>query len=185
VKLTDVFRLHPECYDAAARALLRGSDSPFDFEGLTYVTDVEASKAIDLETRPSIIIAASGMCEAGRVLHHLRATIADSRNTVVIVGFQAAHTLGRRLAERRTEVRIFGVPHRRQAEVVVLDGFSAHADRQGLLDFAAHVRERGPLRRIVLVHGEPAAQEALQRELAARGFETIDRPAPGQRLALG
>jgi metallo-beta-lactamase family protein len=184
VKLTDVFRLHPECYDAAARALLRGSDSPFDFDGLTYVTDVEASQAIDLETRPSIIISASGMCEAGRVLHHLRATIADSRNTVVVVGFQAAHTLGRRLVERRAEVRIFGMPHPRRAEIVVLDGFSAHADRQGLLDFVARVRERGPLRRIVLVHGEPAAQQVLRRELAARGLLVIDSPAPGERLVL-
>jgi len=184
VKLTDVFRLHPECYDAAARALLRGTDSPFHFEGLTYVTDVEASQAIDLETRPSIIISASGMCEAGRVLHHLRATVADSRNTVVIVGFQAAHTLGRRLVERRAEVRIFGVPHRRRAEVVVLNGFSAHADRQGLLDFVAGVRERGPLRRVVLVHGESAAQQVLRRELAARGLSMIDSPAPGERLVL-
>jgi metallo-beta-lactamase family protein len=84
------------------------------------VSDVEESKAIDLEDRPSIIISASGMCEAGRVLHHLRSTIGESRNTVVIVGFQAQHTLGRRLVERRSEVRIFGMMRPRRAEVVVL-----------------------------------------------------------------
>jgi metallo-beta-lactamase family protein len=184
VKLTEIFRLHPECYDEAARELLRGADSPFDFAGLKYVSDVEESKRIDEEERPSIIISASGMCEAGRVLHHLRATIGDSRNTVVIVGFQASHTLGRRLVEGRKEVRIFGVPHPRRAEVVVLDGFSAHADQHGLLDFAESVRKQGPLRRVVLVHGERDAQTVLSRELLGRGFTTVDVPAPGERIRL-
>jgi metallo-beta-lactamase family protein len=185
VRLTDVFRLHPECYDSAARALLQSGDSPFEFEGLRYVSSVEDSMAIDAESRPSITIAASGMCEAGRVLHHLRAGIEDSRNTVVIVGFQAQHTLGRRLVEGRREVRIFGVPRQRRAEVVVLNGFSAHADQQGLLAFAEAVRERGPLRQLILVHGEPPAQEVLAQQLGARGFPTVIVPEPGARLRLG
>jgi metallo-beta-lactamase family protein len=184
VKLTDVFRLHPECYDEAARELLRREDSPFEFSGLKYVSDVEESKRIDEETRPSIIISASGMCEAGRVLHHLRATVGDSRNTVVIVGFQAPHTLGRRLVENRPEVRIFGMMQPRRAEVVVLNGFSAHADQAGLLAFAEGARNVGPLRRVILVHGEPHAQEALSRALQARGFPTVDAPAPGATLRL-
>jgi len=184
VKLTDVFRLHPECYDEAARDLLRREDSPFEFAGLKYVSDVEESKRIDEESRPSIIISASGMCEAGRVLHHLRTTIGDSRNTVIIVGFQAPHTLGRRLVEGRREVRIFGIMHPRRAEVVVLDGFSAHADQAGLLAFAEGVRELGPLRRVILVHGEPRPQEVLSRELYARGFTTVDTPAPGITLRI-
>ena len=184
VKLTEIFRLHPECYDDAARALLRGQDSPFEFEGLNYISDVEESKRIAEDTRSSVIISASGMCEAGRVLHHLRATIGDSRNTVVIVGFQAAHTLGRRLVERRPEVRIFGLPHARRAEVVVLNGFSAHADQNGLLEFAEAVRRQGPLRRVILVHGEPPAQEALARALFERGFPTVNVPAAGESLRL-
>jgi metallo-beta-lactamase family protein len=184
VKLTDIFRLHPDCYDDQARALLRGDDSPFEFPGLEYVSDVEASKQIDADPQPSIIISASGMCEGGRVLHHLRSTIGDSRNTVVIVGFQAPHTLGRRLVERRNEVRIFGVKQPRRAEVVVLNGFSAHADQRGLVEFAERVRERGPLRQVILVHGEPPAQEALKRELDARGFPTVRVPAPGERLRV-
>jgi metallo-beta-lactamase family protein len=184
VKLTDVFRLHPECYDAAARAMLQSGDSPFEFEGLRYVTEVEESMAIDAEERPSITIAASGMCEAGRVLHHLRARIEDPRHTIVIVGFQAPHTLGRRLVEGRREVRIFGVPRQRRAEVVVLNGFSAHADQQGLLAFAEAVRNRGPLRQLILVHGEPAAQDALTAELGARGFPSVVSPEPGARLRL-
>jgi metallo-beta-lactamase family protein len=184
VKLTEVFRLHPECYDEPARALLRGQDSPFEFEGLRYVTDVEESMRIDQEDRPAIIISASGMCEGGRVLHHLRATIEESRNTVAIVGYQAPYTLGRRLVEGRPEVRIFGVAHPRRAEVVVMDGFSAHADRDGLVAFAEDVRAKGPLRRVVLVHGEPRAQSALEDELTARGFPTIESPAAAARLRL-
>lgn len=182
VKLTDVFRLHPECYDAEARALLQGNDSPFEFEGLRYVSDPEESKAIDQSERPAIIIAANGMCEGGRVLHHLRATVGDSKNTVVIVGFQASHTLGRRLVERRKEVRIFGLPHPRRAEVVVLNGFSAHADQAGLIAFAEGVRAQGRLARVVLVHGEPRAQESMARELASRGFASVVARAPGDIL---
>ena len=184
VKLTDVFRLHPECYDKEARALLRGEDSPFQFDGLRYVSDVEDSKAINLEERPSITISASGMCEAGRVLHHLRATVEDSKNTVVIVGFQAPYTLGRRIVERRRQIRIFGVMRALRAEVAVLNGFSAHADQRGLLDFAEGVRRRGPLERVILVHGDPPAQEALTRELGARGFARVEAPGPGETLTL-
>jgi len=184
VKLTDVFRLHPECYDREARALLRGEDSPFQFDGLRYVSDVEDSKAIDLEEQPSIIISASGMCEAGRVLHHLRTTVEDSKNTVVIVGFQAPYTLGRRIVERRRQVRIFGLMHPLRAQVAVLNGFSAHADQRGLLELAEGVRQRGPLERVILVHGDPPAQEALARELGGRGFARVEAPGPGQSLAL-
>jgi metallo-beta-lactamase family protein len=184
VKLTDVFRLHPECYDSAARELLDAADSPFQFEGLRYVSSVEDSMAIDRDDRPAIIIAASGMCEAGRVLHHLRSTIGDSKNAVVIVGYQAQHTLGRRLVERRREVRIFGLMHQRRAEVVVLDGFSAHADQAGLLAFAEHARDKGPLRRVILVHGEPPAQDAFSNLLRERGFPTVDVPEPGERVRL-
>jgi metallo-beta-lactamase family protein len=184
VKLTDVFKQHPECYDRETRELLRGEDSPFHFDGLHYVSDVEASMAIDADDRPSIVISASGMCEGGRVLHHLRRTIGDANNTVIIVGFQAQNTLGRRLVERRREVRIFGVLQPLRAEVAVLDGFSAHADQAGLLAFADGVRTRGPLRRVILVHGDPPAQAALSRELAARGFPTVNTPAPGERVRL-
>ena len=162
MKLTDVFRLHPECYDREARGLLQKASSPFDFEGLRYVSDLEDSKAIDAEDRPSIIIAGSGMCEGGRVLHHLRSIIGDPRSTVVIVGFQAQHTLGRRLVERRPEVRIFGVMQDRRADVAVLNGFSAHADQRELIEFAEGVRDRGPLRQVILVHGEPPEQAALR-----------------------
>jgi metallo-beta-lactamase family protein len=182
VKVTDIFRLHPECFDAETRALIQGKDSPFDFEGLRYVTDVEESKVVSASSEPAVIIAASGMCEAGRVLHHLKATVEDPRNAVVIVGFQAQHTLGRRIVERRSRIRIFGVERDPCAEVAVLNGFSAHADQPELLAFAENVRARGSLRGVVLVHGEPVAQRAMADRLGERGFPTVWTPAPGERI---
>jgi metallo-beta-lactamase family protein len=184
VRITDVFKLHPECYDVETRALLRGDDSPFEFEGLSYIEDKEASKAISSSNEPCIIISASGMCEAGRILHHLRSTIEDEKNTVLIVGFQAVHTLGRRLVEKRAKVKIFGVERDRRCEVVVLNGFSAHADQKDLLAYAGRCRERGGVAQIALVHGEPEPQRVLKEKLGAAGFAKIAIPAAGDKLAV-
>jgi metallo-beta-lactamase family protein len=184
VNITQVFRLHPECYGADARKLLQGGDSPFEFEGLQYVSSVEDSKAIDASDQACVVISASGMCEAGRVLHHLKATVEDPKNAVVIVGFQAQHTLGRRIVERRPRVRIFGIERTLAAEVAVLNGFSAHADQRDLLEFAAAVRERGPLTNVALVHGEPRAQAALRERLLQRGFAQVQVPARGDRMRV-
>jgi metallo-beta-lactamase family protein len=183
-RLTDVFRLHPDCYDRETYEALQGGRSPFDFDGLRYVTDVEDSKRLDADPGSLVIIAGSGMCEGGRVLHHLRAAVADPRHLIAIVGFQAEHTLGRRIAERRPQVRIFGVMHELHAEVVVLDGFSAHADQAGLVDYAQRVAARGALRAIVLVHGERAAQEVLAARLGERVGAPVVVPAVGDRVAL-
>ena len=182
VQLTDVFRLHPECYDPETRKMLAGRSSPFEFEGLHYVESVEDSKAVTAKEEPAIVIAASGMCEAGRVLHHLRATIGDKRNTVLIVGFQAPDTLGRRLVEGRPKVKIFGMEHELRAEVVVLNGFSAHADQKDLLGFAKACSERGALERIALVHGEPQPQKVLADALVGLGLPRPEIPAPGSRM---
>ena len=184
VKLTDVFKRHPDCYDRETYELLRAGESPFDFDGLEYVSDVEHSKAIDASHRPSIIIAASGMCEGGRILHHLKATVESERNTVLIVGYQAEHTLGRRIVERRPEVRIFGSMRRLAAEVCVLDGFSGHADQAGLVAFAEAVRSRGALRQIILVHGEPGPQGVLAGILAERALPPVAIPRAGDRIRL-
>jgi metallo-beta-lactamase family protein len=183
VKITDVFKLHPECFDAETRALLSAHSSPFDFDNLKYVDDVEGSKAIDAERGPSIIIAASGMCEGGRILHHLKASIEDDRSTVLIVGYQAQHTLGRRLVEQRARVRIFGVERDRRAEVVVLSGFSAHADQKDLVRYAQRVHEKGHLAQVALVHGELRAQRILAELLAAKD-RRIAIPAPGEKLTI-
>jgi metallo-beta-lactamase family protein len=182
VKITEVFKLHPECFDAEARALLTHRNSPFVFDELTYVEDKRDSQELDRTPGPAVIISASGMCEGGRVVHHLQAAVEDPRNMVIIVGFQAQHTLGRRLVERRERVRIFGVERDLRAEVVVLNGFSAHADQAGLVEFAENVRAQGPLRDVLLVHGEPKAQDVLREELLRRQFPSVRCPAPRERL---
>lgn len=184
VKLTDVFRLHPECYDDETRAILNSGDSPFDFDQLRYVSSVEDSKAIDRSDEPAVIISASGMCEFGRVVHHLVATLENRKNTVLIVGYQAQHTLGRRLVEQRPRVRIFGVERERHAEVVVLDGFSAHAGQDDLLEFAEAVRASGPLRQVSLVHGEAEPRATLKAMLEARGFPSVSAPRRGDRIQI-
>ena len=177
VKVTDIFKAHPDCYDAEARRELAGAESPFEFEGLTYVQSVEESKRITSSSDPCVVISASGMCESGRILHHLKAGIGSPDNTVMIVGWQAQHTLGRRLVEGRMRVRIFGVERERRCDVKVLNGFSAHADRDGLVAFAEAVRDAGPLRRVALVHGDPEPQKALKEALEERGFPDVRIPA--------
>lgn len=184
VKITDIFKLHPECFDAETRALMRSHDSPFDFPEVRYVNDVEESKAIDAEQGPAVIISASGMCEAGRILHHLRLAIEDERNTVLIVGYQAQHTLGRRLVEQRARVKIFGVERDRRAEVVVLNGFSAHADQKDLLAYARGTADRGALAQIALVHGDPKPQRVLAELLGSQGHRNVAIPAAGDRLEI-
>jgi len=184
VKITEVFKLHPDCYDREVFDLLHKGGSPFEFPGLRYVSAVEDSMRVTAEQGPAIILSASGMCEGGRILHHLKALLTHPRNTVMFVGFQAQHTLGRRLVEQREEVRVFGMRIPRRAEVVSLAGFSAHADRDELLEFAEAVRSRGKLRNVVLVHGDPDAQDSLAEELGDRGFPEVFVPEPGDRLRL-
>ena len=185
VKVTQVFRMHPECFDEETRALIEGNDGPFEIDTLTYVSSVEDSKSVSRSDDGAIILAGSGMCESGRVLHHLRATVESEKNTVVIVGFQAPHTLGRRLVERHGRVRIFGVERDRRCEVAVLNGFSAHADQRDLLRFVEQTRARGNLGPVALVHGELPAQRVLREALLAAGLSDVQIPARGETLDLG
>lgn len=184
VKITDVFKMHPECFDEETRALIASRESPFEFENLRYVSEREDSKAIDASHEPCIIISASGMCEAGRVLHHLKASVEDPKNAVCIVGFQAPHTLGRRIVERRQRVKIFGVERDLRAEVVVMNGFSAHANQKDLVAYAEHTRDTGQLDQVILVHGEPGPQRTLKEKLAERGIKKVSNPAPGDVIEV-
>jgi len=178
VRVTEVFKLHPECFDEETRAFLRRNGDPFGFENLRYVSDVEESKALNGQEGPMMIIAASGMCEAGRILHHLRNAVEDPKNMVLIIGYQAQHTLGRRIAERKPEVKIFGVERALEAEVVVMDAFSAHADRDDLLDFVE--RCRGQLRKTLLIHGEEEQSEAFGKRLTDMGIPDVHTPLLGE-----
>ncbi|MCU0656117.1 MAG: MBL fold metallo-hydrolase [Polyangiaceae bacterium] len=182
VKVTDIFKLHPECYDQETRARLFSGDNPFEFAELDYISKKEDSKKISTDNEPMVILSASGMCEAGRILHHLKATIENERNSILIVGYQAQHTLGRRIVERRPRVKIFGVERDLKAQVHVLNGFSAHADQGNLIEYARASGRSGKLRQIALVHGEPRAQDVLQKKMLDGGLPPVAVPAPGQRI---
>jgi metallo-beta-lactamase family protein len=175
VNTTSVFRSHPECYDAEARAFLNQvGDDVFGFNMLTYIRSVEESKQLNFHREPCIIISASGMMEAGRVLHHLKNNIEDPRSTILIVGWQAPETLGRRLVDGVKRVKIFGEEYESRAKVEVLNGFSGHADHNEMLTWAGAMKRKP--RRTFLVHGELEAANALstglQKEL---GFK-VDIP---------
>lgn len=181
VGLTEVFRRHPECYDAETLAFDSVHGDPFDFPSLTLVRSVEESKRLNQAKGPMIIISASGMCEGGRIVHHLRNMVEKFDNMVLIVGFQAQHTLGRRIVERRKRVRILGVERDLNAEVRVLNAFSAHADRDELLWWAESCGSQ--VRKFFLVHGEPDQSEAFASHLAERRKESFV-PREGQSADL-
>jgi metallo-beta-lactamase family protein len=183
VNATSIFRVHPECYDEETRrAFVDHHENPFGWNELRYVTTTEGSKALNALKGPAIIISSSGMCESGRVLHHLANTVEDPRNTVLIVGFMARNTLGRKLLEGEPEVRIFGDPCTVRAEVRVLNAFSAHADAGETLDYVGRL-DRSRLRGVFLVHGEPDAQSGLKSRLEAEGYRaTVVRRGERYRL---
>lgn len=183
VNVTEVFRRHPECYDAELLEYMQSDQDPFGFSRLTYVRDVQESKALNASRLPMVIISASGMCEAGRILHHLRNNVEDPKNTVMIVGFCAPHTLGRRIVERRREVKIFGEPYRLRAEVEVMNAYSAHADEPELVEFVSHL-DPGRLKKIFLVHGDPSRQLALYDALKAAGYPSAHGPARGESFEI-
>jgi metallo-beta-lactamase family protein len=179
---TQVFRENVREFDTSEPLVKRlngNGESLFDFELVQFTPDVEDSKAMMQRRGPMIVIAASGMVESGRILHHLAHSASDSKNTVLIVGFQAEHTLGRRIVERRPIIKVFGEEVELRAQVAVINGYSAHADRMELQRWLDTVRETSPrLQDVFLVHGEPAAQDALSAQLAARGY-TVQAPRPG------
>jgi metallo-beta-lactamase family protein len=182
LRATEVFRSHPECFNEAALRLLREHPDLFGEEHIRYVDKVDESIALNDRREPCVIISASGMCEAGRVLHHLKHNIEDPRCTVLIAGYQAADTLGRRLVERRPEVRILGRTFAVKAEVVVLNGLSSHADHGGLLRALAPLA--GTAGRVRLVHGEPERAEALAEGLRSAVFADVAIPDRGDTAAV-
>jgi metallo-beta-lactamase family protein len=181
VNLTHVFSEHEECYDKETVAFENEHGDPFGFHMLSLVESVEESKKLNGMRGPAIIISASGMCEAGRVLHHLRNAIEDDRNMILIVGYQAQHTLGRRLVERRRKVRLLGLERDVNAEVRVLNAFSAHADRDELLWWAESCGRQ--VRKFFLVHGDPDQSEAFGEHLAERQ-RTSEVPSLDQTVEL-
>jgi len=182
VNVTDVFRKHPELYDEEAAAFLQNHGDPFGFKLLTYVRDVNQSKALNDLRGPFMVISASGMCEGGRVLHHLKNNIGDPRNTILLTGYQAEYTLGKKIEEQWDEVPIFGEPLPLRAEVQKLDALSGHADREELLTWMKPIA--AGLKRVFLVHGEPEQQTALAAAIRERYRIEVIVPERGQIFDL-
>jgi len=178
-RTTEIFRLHPEVYDAEIREFLLTDDdkNPFGFGRLRYTQTVEQSKALNSLKVPAVIISASGMLEGGRILHHLRNRIANPRNTILLTSWQAPNTLGRRLVDKEKTVRIYGEEHPVRAKIEILTGFSGHADRDGLLHFV-RAMEKKP-RQTFIVHGEDDSSESLANALRTElGLGNVRIPRP-------
>lgn len=179
VDATEIFRLYPDCFDQETQSYLDRGD-PFGFKKLHYVRSAEDSKRLNDLTEPFIVMATSGMCESGRILHHLRHHVGDAQSALIIVSFQAAHTLGRRLADGVSPVNIFGEPHDVRLQVLRVETFSAHADRDGLVDWVQRMPRVG---RVFLVHGEAEQSLALADRLRAMRV-SADVPERGQQVTV-
>jgi len=181
VETTSVFRMHPEIFDRREK-LVERTEQILDFRLVRYVSDVNDSKRLNAMHGPAIIISASGMAESGRILHHLSNHIGDHKNLILFVGFQAEHTLGRRLLEGQRDVKIFGEKVHRRAEVEVIGGYSAHADKHELRAWVK--RLGGPVSRAFVVHGEPDAAAAMATILREEGVGEVAIPELGQSFDL-
>jgi metallo-beta-lactamase family protein len=184
VNASDIFRAHPECFDQETQDFIAQDrhQTALGFEHLVYTRSVEESKALNERDEPMVIISASGMAEAGRILHHLKNNIENPLNTVLIVSWQAPHTLGRRLADREARVKIFGEVYERRAEVSTIGGLSAHAGQTFLLEYAQATQ--GSAQQIFLVHGEQASASALIEKLAELGIEQVAYPPPHTQVEI-
>jgi metallo-beta-lactamase family protein len=184
VNITELFNKFSRGFSFAPEfhAYVAKEGDPFGFESVKYVRTADESKALNEVEGPMVILSASGMCEGGRVLHHLRNNIGKDSTTILIVGYQAEGTLGRRLMERAPKVKIFGLPHEVAARVEVMHTFSAHADKVDLLWFIKSLDPRP--RKIFLVHGDPRDREALAGHLKAEGIDRVECPELGDSFDL-
>jgi metallo-beta-lactamase family protein len=185
VNVTEVFRKHRECFDEETWKIINSphDNDPFGFDRLTYIRDVNQSRELNERKGPFIVISSQGMCEAGRVLHHLANSVSDPKNMVIIVGYQAEHTLGKKIVMKEPMVNIFGEPHDLKAEVVVLNSFSGHADRNELLDYIGKF-DKKRLQQSFLVHGDVDQSEKLQSGMTEAGFARVSVPARGDTVQL-
>jgi len=168
---TTIFRVHQECYDEETReAFLVHHKNPFGFNELRFTSSQEESKELNSLKEPAVIISSSGMCEAGRILHHLLHNIEDPRNTILIVGYMAENTLGRKIQEQTPEVKILGDFYKLKAEVKILNTFSAHADYKEILEYISRLNFK-KLKQVFLVHGEEKAQLQLQKLLSEQHYQ--------------
>ncbi|MDA3832900.1 MAG: MBL fold metallo-hydrolase, partial [Spirochaetales bacterium] len=178
------FRVHPECYDSQTHAaFIQHHRNPFGFNSLHYTASVQESKAINDVRGPAVIIASDGMCEAGRIRHHLLRTVQDPNNTILIVGYMAAHTLGRRIKERQPQIRIYHNIYDLRARVESIDAFSAHADYSEIREYITQL-DLKRLKKVFLVHGESKAQNHLKTVLLEAGIREVEIVKQGEKYRL-
>lgn len=179
---SQVFSMHPELYDTDAQQVLQRPGLLLGAGCCTYIRDVEDSKALHERRDPCVIISTSGMCEAGRIRHHLKNNIENPLNTVLFPGFQAENTLGRRIVDGARKITLFGDEYTVRAEIVQINGFSGHADQRELLDLLAPLA--AGCKAAFLVHGEMDQSTVLQQKLRQAGFQQVGIPPRGARVEL-
>lgn len=177
-KATEIYMKHTDCYDEETREWIKKGSRPFEYKELRYVKDVAESKALNEKEGPLVIISASGMCEAGRILHHLAHSVENEKNFVLITGYQAHHTLGRRILEKEPKIKIFGDEFNLRAEVDVINALSAHADRDGLIRALKGMGEG--MEKIFIVHGDEEANFSLAAEAKKLGSGEVIIPVEGE-----
>ena len=183
VNATEVFKLHPECYDNEMHEYLRKEGDPFGFNSLHYVSELEQSKELNEMDSPAIIISASGMAQAGRVKHHIFHNIENPNCTILMVGYCADGTLGEKLIKKPSQIKIFGELLNVNARIETLSSMSAHADHFEIIDFLSN-QNKEKLKSIFLVHGELKRQERLKNGLIENGFNHIEIPILEQEFKL-
>ena len=181
-KATRIYAKHREVYNDEARRMLWAGKDPLEYPDMVFVGTPEESMALNDTPGPMIIIAASGMCEGGRVLHHLKHCAQDEDNIILICGFQAENTLGRRIVEKRETIKVFGEEVPLRARVEVINALSAHADRSGLVDWIGEIKDN--VRHAFAVHGEPEKVAAMADILREQGIRHVEAPAPGQTFSI-
>jgi metallo-beta-lactamase family protein len=171
-KATDIYRRYGDYYDEETRALVASGKAPLDYPGAHVTNDAADSRAISASARPHMIVASNGMLTGGRVLQHLRELVGDPTAVLLFVGYQGEGTLGAQLQNGRTQIRIDGQPHEVRCQVRSIGGFSAHADESEILDWLRGFTAPKRARRVFVVHGDPAAQRALEPKIRALGLDT-------------
>ena len=183
VRASDIFRNHLECFDEETRKFVAESRHPaLDFKMLTYIRSVDESKALNERKDPMVIISASGMAETGRIVHHIRNNIENPKNTICIVSWQAPETLGRRLADREPEVRIFNEIYQRKCDVATIGGLSGHAGQDLLVKYATAVKDS--VKDVYLVHGEEKQAMTLNGLLKRHGMDRVHYPDMHDKVDL-
>ena len=166
ISATEIFKKNPDCFDRETQKILSGGENPLEIPGILYTRTTEESKAINEDPRPGIIVSASGMCDSGRIRHHLKHHLWREESHIVIIGYQAEGTLGRRIVDGAKTVRLFGEEIAVKAHIHTLGGFSAHADQKGLLDWVSHLRN--PRLEVFINHGEEKISMGLSQLVSER-----------------